>query len=107
MAKIYCKGTQGKRRVNGSICELKVNSRQNQQRESRARTPAQVFNEGYTELGNCYTLNQGLFSPTFYGGKEFICTKCCYGVVYFICFTLIGCRPNLLGKGTLQNLQGH
>jgi hypothetical protein len=27
MANIYCKGTQGKRRVNGSICELKVNPR--------------------------------------------------------------------------------
>ena len=27
-------------------------------------------NEGYTELGNCYVLNQGLFSSTFYGGKR-------------------------------------
>ena len=70
MAKIYCKGTQGKRRVNGSICELKVNPRQNQQRESRARPPTQIFKEGHTELGNCYILNQGLFYPTFYGGKR-------------------------------------
>jgi len=77
MAKIYCKGTQGKRRVNGSICELKVNPRQNQQQESRTRPPAQFFNEGYTELGYGYILNQGLFSSTFYGGKNSYVQKCC------------------------------
>ena len=70
MAKIYCKGVQGKRRVNGSICELKVNPRQNQQWESRARPPAQIFTEGSTKFGNGYILHQGLFSSTFYGGKE-------------------------------------
>ena len=59
MAKIYCKGTQGKRRVNGSICELKVNPRQNQQRESRARPPTQIFEEGFAKIGYSHTLYQG------------------------------------------------
>ena len=61
MAKIYCKETQGRRRVNGSICELKVNSRQNQERESRARPAAQIFEEGHTKLRNRYVVYQGLF----------------------------------------------
>ena len=68
--KNIAKGIQGKRRVNGSICELKVNPRQNQQWESRARPPAQIFTEGSTKFGNGYILHQGLFSSTFYGGKE-------------------------------------
>ena len=59
MAKIYCKGTQGSRRVNGSICELKVNPRQNQQQESRARPPSHTFEEGFTEIGYSHTLHQG------------------------------------------------
>ena len=59
MAKIYCKGTQGNRRVNGNICELKVNPRRNQQQESRARPPTQIFEEGFTEIGYSYTLYQG------------------------------------------------
>ena len=103
MAKIYCKGTQGKRRVIGSICELKVNPRQNQQRKSRARPPTKFFKEGHTELGNCYIVHQGLFCPTFYGGKGIRIYKC----RKLICPSIIGCRLHLLKKGTYKNLQGH
>ena len=65
------RGIQGKRRVNGSICELKVNPRKNQQRESRARPPTLIFKEGLTNLRNFYILIQGLFSSTFMGEKTF------------------------------------
>ena len=96
--KNIAKGIQGKRRVNGSICELKVNPRQNQQWESRARPPAQIFTEGSTKFGSGYILHQGLFSSTFYGGKRNSHVENSVLVKKHTCLVVIGCKQNLIRK---------